>query len=47
MFHTMVHRPWENYETVDLDDRHQVKRMMMKSGENPIAADGSAIGGVI
>jgi len=33
MFHTTVHRPWGTYETVDLGDRHQVKRIMVKPGE--------------
>ena len=33
MFHTTVHRPWGSYETVDLGDRHQVKRIMVKPGE--------------
>lgn len=33
MFHTTVHRPWGSYQTVDLGDRHQVKRIMVKPGE--------------
>ena len=33
MHHTTVHRPWGSYETVDLGDRHQVKRIMVKPGE--------------
>ncbi|WOD06194.1 mannose-1-phosphate guanylyltransferase/mannose-6-phosphate isomerase [Marinomonas sp. GJ51-6] len=33
MFHTQVHRPWGSYQTVDLGDRHQVKRIMVKPGE--------------
>lgn len=33
MFHTTVHRPWGTYQTVDLGDRHQVKRIMVKPGE--------------
>ncbi|MGB3385338.1 MAG: mannose-1-phosphate guanylyltransferase/mannose-6-phosphate isomerase [Marinomonas sp.] len=33
MFHTTVHRPWGSYQTVDLGDRHQVKRIMVKAGE--------------
>lgn len=33
MYHTTVHRPWGTYETVDLGDRHQVKRIMVKPGE--------------
>jgi mannose-1-phosphate guanylyltransferase len=32
MFHTTVHRPWGTYETVDLGDRHQVKRIMVRLG---------------
>jgi mannose-1-phosphate guanylyltransferase len=31
--HTTVHRPWGTYQTVDLGDRHQVKRIMVKPGE--------------
>ncbi|GGN38542.1 MULTISPECIES: mannose-1-phosphate guanylyltransferase/mannose-6-phosphate isomerase [Marinomonas] len=33
MHHTTVHRPWGTYQTVDLGDRHQVKRIMVKPGE--------------
>ncbi|MBJ7555719.1 mannose-1-phosphate guanylyltransferase/mannose-6-phosphate isomerase [Marinomonas spartinae] len=33
MFHTTVHRPWGTYQTVDLGERHQVKRIMVKPGE--------------
>lgn len=33
MFHTTVHRPWGTYETVDLGERYQVKRIMVKPGE--------------
>jgi mannose-1-phosphate guanylyltransferase len=33
MFHTTVHRPWGSYQTVDLGNRHQVKRIMVKPGE--------------
>ncbi|MCV2401630.1 mannose-1-phosphate guanylyltransferase/mannose-6-phosphate isomerase [Marinomonas sp. C2222] len=33
MYHTTVHRPWGTYQTVDLGDRHQVKRIMVKPGE--------------
>ncbi|MEL0638839.1 mannose-1-phosphate guanylyltransferase/mannose-6-phosphate isomerase [Marinomonas sp. TI.3.20] len=33
MFHTTVHRPWGSYQTVDLGERHQVKRIMVKPGE--------------
>jgi len=33
MFHTQVHRPWGAYETVDLGERHQVKRITVKPGE--------------
>lgn len=32
-FHTTVHRPWGTYQTVDLGERHQVKRIMVKPGE--------------
>ena len=32
-FHTQVHRPWGSYETVDLGERYQVKRIMVKPGE--------------
>ncbi|WP_133013294.1 mannose-1-phosphate guanylyltransferase/mannose-6-phosphate isomerase [Marinomonas flavescens] len=33
MFHTTVYRPWGSYQTVDLGERHQVKRIMVKPGE--------------
>jgi len=33
MYHTTVHRPWGTYQTVDLGNRHQVKRIMVKPGE--------------
>ncbi|ETX12574.1 mannose-1-phosphate guanyltransferase [Marinomonas ushuaiensis DSM 15871] len=33
MYHTQVHRPWGSYETVDLGERHQVKRITVKPGE--------------
>lgn len=33
IYHTTVHRPWGTYQTVDLGDRHQVKRIMVKPGE--------------
>ncbi|REG78356.1 mannose-1-phosphate guanylyltransferase/mannose-6-phosphate isomerase [Marinomonas pollencensis] len=33
MHHTTVHRPWGTYQTVDLGDRHQVKRITVKPGE--------------
>jgi len=33
MYHTIVHRPWGTYQTVDLGERHQVKRIMVKPGE--------------
>ncbi|MDE8601609.1 mannose-1-phosphate guanylyltransferase/mannose-6-phosphate isomerase [Marinomonas sp. RSW2] len=33
MYHTTVHRPWGTYQTVDLGERHQVKRIMVKPGE--------------
>jgi mannose-1-phosphate guanylyltransferase len=33
VFHTIVHRPWGTYQTVDLGERHQVKRIMVKPGE--------------
>tara|TARA_R110001583_G_scaffold118774_1_gene270234 strand:+ start:1102 stop:1827 length:726 start_codon:yes stop_codon:yes gene_type:complete len=33
MYHTTVYRPWGTYQTVDLGDRHQVKRIMVKPGE--------------
>ena len=31
--HTMVHRPWGCYRGIDLGDRHQVKRITVKPGE--------------
>lgn len=31
--HTVVHRPWGTYQTIDLGDRYQVKRIMVKPGE--------------
>ncbi len=30
--HRKVARPWGNYDSVDIGDRHQVKRIMVKSG---------------
>ncbi|WP_421856269.1 mannose-1-phosphate guanylyltransferase/mannose-6-phosphate isomerase [Marinomonas sp.] len=33
MYHTTVYRPWGTYQMVDLGDRHQVKRIMVKPGE--------------
>jgi mannose-1-phosphate guanylyltransferase len=33
MYHMTVHRPWGTYQTVDLGQRHQVKRIMVKPGE--------------
>ncbi|RBP83254.1 mannose-1-phosphate guanylyltransferase/mannose-6-phosphate isomerase [Marinomonas rhizomae] len=33
MYHTTVHRPWGSYQTVDVGERHQVKRIMVKPGE--------------
>lgn len=33
MYHTTVHRPWGTYQTVDLGERYQVKRIMVKPGE--------------
>lgn len=32
-FHTQVHRPWGTYETMDLGDRYQVKRIVVKPGQ--------------
>jgi mannose-1-phosphate guanylyltransferase/mannose-6-phosphate isomerase len=31
--HLRVHRPWGSYQSVDNGDRHQVKRITVKSGE--------------
>jgi len=31
--HIKVHRPWGSYQSVDNGDRHQVKRITVKSGE--------------
>ena len=31
--HLKVHRPWGSYQSVDTGDRHQVKRITVKSGE--------------
>ncbi len=31
--HTRVYRPWGYYQTIDLGDRFQVKRLMVKPGE--------------
>jgi mannose-1-phosphate guanylyltransferase / mannose-6-phosphate isomerase len=31
--HLKVHRPWGSYQSVDNGDRHQVKRITVKSGE--------------
>ncbi len=30
--HIKVHRPWGSYQSVDNGDRHQVKRIIVKSG---------------
>jgi mannose-1-phosphate guanylyltransferase/mannose-6-phosphate isomerase len=30
--HLKVHRPWGSYQSVDNGDRHQVKRIIVKSG---------------
>jgi mannose-1-phosphate guanylyltransferase/mannose-6-phosphate isomerase len=30
--HPLVHRPWGSYQTIDLSDRFQVKRLMVKPG---------------
>ncbi|WP_027849710.1 mannose-1-phosphate guanylyltransferase/mannose-6-phosphate isomerase [Marinospirillum minutulum] len=32
-FHTEVHRPWGTYETMDLGERYQVKRIVVKPGQ--------------
>jgi mannose-1-phosphate guanylyltransferase / mannose-6-phosphate isomerase len=32
VFHSMVHRPWGSYETIDAGDRFQVKRIIVKPG---------------
>jgi mannose-6-phosphate isomerase-like protein (cupin superfamily) len=29
----LVHRPWGSYKTINLGERHQVKRITVKSGE--------------
>jgi mannose-1-phosphate guanylyltransferase/mannose-6-phosphate isomerase len=31
--HTKVYRPWGNYETIDISERFQVKRLTVKPGE--------------
>src|ERR1700742_1430784 len=31
--HLKVHRPWGSYQSIDTGDRHQVKRITVKSGE--------------
>lgn len=31
--HTTVHRPWGNYQGINLGERHQVKRISVKPGE--------------
>lgn len=31
-YHTTVHRPWGTYQTVDIGERHQVKRIIVKPG---------------
>ncbi len=31
--HIKVHRPWGSYQSVDNDDRHQVKRIIVKPGQ--------------
>lgn len=31
--HSRVHRPWGNYQSIDLGERHQVKRIIVKPGE--------------
>jgi mannose-1-phosphate guanylyltransferase/mannose-6-phosphate isomerase len=31
--HLKVHRPWGSYQSVDMGDRHQVKRIIVKPGE--------------
>jgi len=33
IFHTLIHRPWGSYETVDLGERYQVKRIVVKPNE--------------
>lgn len=33
MYHTTVHRPWGTYQIVDIGERHQVKRILVKPGE--------------
>src|SRR6266852_6067840 len=30
--HLKVHRPWGSYQSLDIGDRHQVKRIMVKAG---------------
>ncbi|GAA0247326.1 mannose-1-phosphate guanylyltransferase/mannose-6-phosphate isomerase [Marinomonas primoryensis] len=30
LYHTVVHRPWGTYQIVDIGDRHQVKRIIVK-----------------
>ncbi len=30
--HLKVHRPWGNYQSIDVGDRHQVKRIVVKPG---------------
>ena len=30
--HLRVHRPWGNYQSIDIGDRHQVKRIVVKPG---------------
>ena len=32
--HPMVHRPWGHYETIDLGERYQVKRIFVEPGES-------------
>jgi mannose-1-phosphate guanylyltransferase len=32
LYHTVVHRPWGTYQIVDIGDRHQVKRIIVKPG---------------
>lgn len=32
IFHTKVHRPWGNYESIDSGSRYQVKRLTVNSG---------------
>lgn len=31
--HVVVHRPWGSYQTADMGDRYQVKRLVVKPGE--------------